>query len=708
MTAGGEIGWFIAIVIAAIVLDWLWVFKFKKWRKSFHSSKLNPKAGRQFSIAHLAAPYSQFIRRNNWIPILLLLVAVCLAYAGQKGLMADHIKEPGIWYLLCAGAVFTVSSLAGEYTSLAPVSNPPESEHLISSPVFRRFFLILAPLVSAANVLLLLARKNGSSYWDIFALWIISVLLFVLPFFPRIHFRRPSLNIKRQWGIILPLVVILLIGFAARFYQLSLIPFVMENDEGIGGVAALNVLDGHITNMFRTSGGNGTLLFFIMALQVKIFGQTQLALRIGTACVGFITLIAIYLLARKMFGQKVALVSTALSAVSHLLIHFSRVSPTSASIDPLLGALSFLLVYSGLSSRRTFQMALAGIVMGLGLYFYVAARVLIFIFIAFLFMLWIFNRQLLRENWHGLLALVAAYLLMAAPILVWLATDPYGFNARTNQLGIFQNGWFAAEISNQNSPVWAILWKQFSDAFLMFNFYSPEWFYQAVIPALGPVTGVAFIFGLLASIIRIRDPRFALLNCWFWVTLILGQVIMIYPSTRVYRTLVLMPAVTILAGVALVRLADGLFRWWPRIRRFAPVVFLTLALIAEAGWNLFNYFGIWNVETRYSDPLSRLAGLIGEFMGNQPPGTMVYVAETPSFQPDQWSSLEYLRKSTPYEEIEKSIADAKSDFKFGQQTVFIFPPERINELSGLMDAFPGGKIVQEYYGGNLYFTAYVK
>ncbi len=46
------------------------------------------------------------------------------------------------------------------------------------------------------------------------------------------------------------------------------------------------------------------------------------------------------------------------------------------------------------------------------------------------------------------------------------------------------------------------------------------------------------------------------------MTLIIGQVLVVDPTTNAYRTLGLIPAVCILAAVALVRLAEMLFERW--------------------------------------------------------------------------------------------------------------------------------------------------
>ncbi len=648
-----------------------------------------------------------FLAQNGWFPGFMVLLAVSLAVFGQIDLIHHTGPEPGIWYLLFGGFVFGLFSFSTRYAIPLPARPEQAGEYLLPTAALRVRLASAAFFIALAN-LFFLQKHTPSPEWDIFANWVVSIVLFLLAFLPRPHFKRPVLNLKKNWQTLLPLGIILLAGFALRFYQLGAIPPIMENDEGRVGMQAVDVLNGTLPYMFRTAGGSGTLLFFMMALPVKLLGQTILAIRLNTAILGLLTLPLIFLLARQMFGRRVALVSTALLAVAHLHFHFSRISPLVGSLDPLLTALTMALVYRGVQSRRAIDWALAGTVMGLGLYFYVGARVQIFILVGFLILLLIFNRRVLRENWRNLLVLAGAYLVIAAPMLLWANIDPGAFNARANQVGIFQNGWLDHEMVSQNISAIVVLAQQLANSFLIFNYHYPAWFYNAQVPGLGPVTGAAFVFGILAAFPRLRDPRFALLSSWFWVTLILGQVLVVDPAANAYRTLGLIPAVCIVAALALVCLTEAVFERWPRISKVVPVVILSLALIFETGWNTWNYFAVWAPQNRYSDYNSRLASLIGEYLGEQPAGTQAYVAATTDFQPSNWYALDYLRKSTPVVDLDRPLADVVTDLKLGAHTVFILPKERQSELAALQAALPDGQVIKKYLGGELYFTAYYK
>jgi 4-amino-4-deoxy-L-arabinose transferase-like glycosyltransferase len=659
-----------------------------------------------------AAAWQSFLAQNTWLPGMIMITSLALASAGQSILMEHFSPEPGIWYLIVAGVIFTLFSFTGPYTPLLQDHQESEVEYLVSSSTLRMRLAIVAFFFALLGISMLNHRSLREPCWDIFAAWISSILLYLLAFAPKIQVKKPTFKLKENWQTSLPLGIILVIGFALRFYQLGIIPGVMENDEGKVGVMAVRVINGTLNNMFQTFEGYGTLHFFLMSLPVRLFGQTIMAVRMNTAILGLLTLPVIFLLARQMFGRKIALVSTALLSVAHLHFHFSRVSPTAGSLDPLLASLSMLFIYRGVKSRRMIDWALAGMIMGMGMYFYVGARVLIFILAGFLILQLILNRQVLKENRNNLLALAGAFLVVALPMLLWSYLNPEAFNARANQVGIFSNGWLEQDMLQKNISALGVLAEQFANAILIFNYHYPIWFYGAQTTALGPVTGIAFVLGILAAVPRLREPRYALLCAWFGVTLLIGQVLVVDPTTSAYRTLGLIPAVCILAAVALVRMADYVQTYLESespIFKNAAAIILCLVLLFECSWNARYYFGVWANEYRYTDANSTLASLIGEYLGEQPPGTQAYMASTADFRTEGWYSINYLSRSTPIADISKPLADVIATIKPGSQhTLFIIPRQRESELSVVQAAMPGGQIIKKYVGSELYFIAYTK
>jgi 4-amino-4-deoxy-L-arabinose transferase-like glycosyltransferase len=643
---------------------------------------------------------------NPQVGLILLVSAIALALFGVYGLIYKEILSPYIWSLLAGAVLFFFYSMVYGFTMPFKALDKLEPDNLIPSVKIQQWMLFFAIIISLISVFLLDNHAGDQPFWDIFSLWVISLLLCVLAYLPKIHFHQPRLAIKSTLKSSFPIIIVLAVGIILRFYQLGSVPYIMENDEGMVGIKAVSVLTGELKSMFETFGGYGTLHFFIMAIPVKLFGQTLFSIRLMTAIYGVISLFMIYLLAEKMFDRRVALVSTALLAVSHLHIQFSRVSPSASSLDPMLTTLALLLIFKGFQTRRSFDWACSGLVIGLGLYFYVGARVMFFIVAGFLILSVVFQRKSLWDNRKNIGVLVLVLLITAAPMILWAINHPDVFNARVNQVGIFQNGWVEANIAKTGDSIPKILLLQLRDSFLMFFYSHPEWFYQALVPALGPITAIAFAFGLLVCMTKVRESRYSLIFSWFWVTLITGQVLQVDPQPAAYRTLGIMPAVCMIAAIALVRIADGIFAQWPKIQKFAPVTLITMILILEGGWNVWNYFGVWGQEYAYGDSISRMQSLIGEYVGKQPEGTQVYIASSSSYWVAGSQTFDYQRKSTPFGEVDLPMADLIPYLHLNHKAVFIIPPDRGTEISVLKQAFPKGRMVPKYLGSSLYFTAF--
>src|SRR5512146_550312 len=110
----------ILMIIAAVFLDWLWYRYLKNREKKARLKASLPAADQESGkrkIVVLDWLYSY--RRHPWIAVPLILIAAFLAYLAQKGLLGDHVKEPGIWYLLVSGVLFALASLVVDFPSPA-------------------------------------------------------------------------------------------------------------------------------------------------------------------------------------------------------------------------------------------------------------------------------------------------------------------------------------------------------------------------------------------------------------------------------------------------------------------------------------------------------------------------------------------------------------------------------------------------------------
>lgn len=647
-----------------------------------------------------------WLKGNTW----LIGAGICLlAFVGQQQLVREQLRNPLAGYTLLAWG--TVAFLLAA-RSRTPVDDELEragrksstgSTFMIHRYSVRAALIVLGLGVCLANVWWIDTRQEGESYWAVLPLWSMSLMLCLAALVPVI--RRTSSSGRTRWMFLLLVSAISLFAFAVRFHKLGLVPVVMSGDEADVGQQVIAVLEGRLTNMLRTYRSYGTLEFFVLAVPVWLLGPTKFALRYLSAVGGWLAIPALAVMARRLFGVKVALVSAALLAVSHLAIQFSRVSVAASTFDPLLTSLSLYLVYRSLQTRSLFTWGLAGLTLGLSFYVYAGARIVVLVAAAFLALLVVVDRPLLRGNGRGLIAMVLGGVLGLAPMLPFILRDPQGFNHRLNQVSIFQSGYLWRAAAYRGVTTWQILGEQFRDAWLNFNYYDVGSFYEASVPMLGLLTGALFVMGFAYTIAHWRDKRFLLLHLWFWIPLLVGQVMMIYPRGAAYRTLSLLPPVCIMAGIALVKLADLVV---PRLARREAWITAAIvaALVWEGGWNTHYYFGVWAPRSRFSDFSTEAASLMADYMHELGPNYQTYVLATSNFRAGTWAVMDYIAKGQRYVDIDDALPAALPTVPPGQRMAFIFAPERAAELLVVESAFPGGQAMEHYLGGTLYFVTY--
>src|SRR5262245_61195724 len=103
--------------------------------------------------------------------------------------------------------------------------------------------------------------------------------------------------------VILLLALILALGTFLRFHKLASIPGGLWRDEAYNGTDGLEALRTHDFKIYYPdNNGREGLFINIQALSIAAFGATPWALRIISATIGVLAILAVYLCAREMFS----------------------------------------------------------------------------------------------------------------------------------------------------------------------------------------------------------------------------------------------------------------------------------------------------------------------------------------------------------------------------------------------------------------------
>lgn len=397
----------------------------------------------------------------------------------------------------------------------------------------------------------------------------------------------------------LALVALLtLIAIFLRVFRLDAMPPGIFIDQTNGALDALAILEGRQASPFGTSWYEiPTLYVYFMLGMFKLLGTTWLALVLASVVPAVLTVLAVYPLARNLFGVPAALAATAFMAFNRWHINMSRWGWIEVA-TPLFQVVSVYFLVRAAKTRRLLDFALAGLFLGLGMYMYLAIRMAVGAVALYVLYRLLVQRGFWRA-WVGLGLMALLYLMTFSPLAMHYLRNPFTFLNRSQQVTI------ANDIKQAGSyqPLWENL-RRHAEMFTVRGDTNPRHNLPGA-PMVDPVTGALLLIGCGYGLWRLRDHRYGLLLIWIVVTLAGGVLSSLGEGPQAFRTIGVTPAVAILAGDMLVRAwvtlrrsltprsaaapspspgPDGLFLpWnaWAAVTLAAPLILLALAAYAN-------------------------------------------------------------------------------------------------------------------------------
>jgi 4-amino-4-deoxy-L-arabinose transferase-like glycosyltransferase len=557
--------------------------------------------------------------------------------------------------------------------------------------------------VAAALLSVSFQRLARTNYLPVVLLWVGAWVAYALAFAPAAE--RPDWRgwWRRYRREALWLALVVLLGAVLRFYLLGSLPRVINGDEGLLGQAALNTRQAVLANPFVLVGNFGGFYLQGMNLAMDFLGQTPFALRLLPAVGGTLAIVSVYLLARWLFGARVALTAALLLALSHAHIHFSRTVAVGYIQGTLLIPLELYLFQSGLEKRSALRMALGGLVLGVHFGIYLSAQIIVAFLIVYLLVAAAVCRPLIQRAARLVPVFWGGVLVAALPEAVHAWLHPEQFLERLNADGTFQSGWLASEMAESGRSVAVVLVDRISHAFLSLNYYPAIDFYGARTPLLDVITGVLFLAGLVIALWRTRDAHYLLLNGFFWSATVAVGIFAIPPSADSYRMLIALPAALTLAGVGYEQLL-GAFGLAGSGRSPARVG-LSLALVAAVALlNLRAYFVDFVLQCQYGgDPQTRFASYLGNFLRQVDREAEVYLLSDDVVQYGTHPSVDFLSRKLPVTNVPESVNTLRPE----PNSVIIATAARADELRAWARANPGGQLERQYDCEQLMLVAYV-
>jgi|FLYN01.1.fsa_nt_gi 4-amino-4-deoxy-L-arabinose transferase-like glycosyltransferase len=357
--------------------------------------------------------------------------------------------------------------------------------------------------------------------------------------------RLPAIN----WGIVLPVLAITLLGLAVRFWQLHYTTRFFIDEwffaNNIRYLWSWRYIP--LTAPFDGVAAEPFLFQYWQSITVELFGRNFVGLRGASAIIGTLTIPAVYLLGRTLFDRKTALLGALLLATFPPHLHFSRIGLSEIAMA-FFGAASFAFLARGVIANRRFDYALGGALLGMTHYFHEGGKYL-FTPVAALWLagVWLICRPSISLR-NALYAALACAL-VALPIYTSLLAGQKSLAARMVDNGaglngaywqqLFDSGDFREHLIQHVAPPF-LIYVQRPDNTL---------FYAGGTPLMLAFVAPAFMLGLFYALRRWYRPGPMLLLLWVVATS-LGNTLLV-DSSNAARFVVAFPALMLLAAAGI-------------------------------------------------------------------------------------------------------------------------------------------------------------
>jgi hypothetical protein len=435
-------------------------------------------------------------------------------------------------------------------------------------------------------------------------------------------------------------LALLLLAFGLRTAALARVPPGLHNDEVVELQLTESVAGGRLEIFYPEETGHEALYYYLSAPFSRLFGLSPYTMRVLSAFVSMIGMCVIWAFTRRLLGPVVAMTALAGFAISFWTVAFGRIISRVMVEVPLaaLAAYCFWRARSARGRRAPLYWALSGLWLGLAINAYTAARVLPAILVAFALLTLLVDRREWRR-WVGGTALsLGVMVIVVAPLFLYLVRNP-----GIDQLSFYDIDRPLTELQKGNlEPVLETSLKTLG----MFAVTGDPLPYYNIPgrPLFEPVGAALFLVGLLISLRRWRQPRYAFLLIWFAATLLPGM--LSQPAPNSPRILAVQVVAFAFPGIAVA----ALLHRWPARLVYAG---LALLLMGNLVWNVRGYFVVWpsmeTVRFWHQTGLQRVADRLQDDPDTSPVAICVpdhLIDEREPWWKPAWQHMRYLLPRT--------------------------------------------------------------
>jgi 4-amino-4-deoxy-L-arabinose transferase-like glycosyltransferase len=479
---------------------------------------------------------------------------------------------------------------------------------------------------------------------------------------------------------------LLLLGVSAGMlgWNLTSMPPEVHGDEAEVGNDAIRLLEQEQLDLFQVDWFKLPVFHAVpTAIGLKIFGADLLGLRATSAVLGTLSVLLLFVAARRLWGFEVALLSSLILISARFFIHLSRAGYH--YIDTPF--LSLLVVCLFVRCWRDLSLSAAvwcGIAIGLGVQTYYASR-LVPILLALTVVLWLLgsDRQLWRRRTVAFNVIVLSAVATASPIIGYFWRRGNDLWMRVQETSIFSADAFEHAAHGYGTRDLAtILGIQLQRALTLFNATgdtSLQYGYRE--PLFDPISAALFVLGIAAFCARPLRRANQLVVIWILLPVVIGAALTIdtpfFP--RVSGTV---PFAALAVGLALHHFLEGIRGAIPgRVGRRIAALCGGAFISAIFASNIYTYFFEYAPRHRHSPAVE-----ISRWIREHGAGKVTYmVGGAPRFSIKHGaiSFLTHGHATLDIRDLDQHLGTAKLD---PQRSLFIVMPWGEDQIPRLEEA----------------------
>ena len=501
-------------------------------------------------------------------------------------------------------------------------------------------------------------------------------------------------------SVIVWVMIFVACGFALRAFDLEHIPVNLSGDEGSSGLNAVYFVNGEVNNLFGIGWhGFPALYFYLQSLPIPFLGQTATAIRISSAFAGALTVGALYLLGRAMFGHRAGVLAAILLAALHYHLHFSRIALNNVW-DGLTYVVTLGALWYGWHTERRSAYLLAGLGLGFAQYFYPSARSLLGLVPLWLILVGLLDQARFKRALPSLALMALIAVIVVLPLAWFYVVHPDEFwGAITAQSALPA---LTAEAGQTGAPVVLLMLQKIGLGLLAFAASPLQFWYRPETPILRTFPALFFVIGLVTLVIRWRDTRTAMLGLWLLAFGVIGGMSESTPAAQ--RYVASAPVCALLAGYGLSLAVDFLPKIWPRLAALAGRLAIIVALLMAADDARF-YFLDYTPQSYFGGRYDfegeggAVARLLADDLRRQSNEWQVLFFGAPRMGYYSIPSLQYLAPGKVGLDMNYPWGSPENPQPSSDHLISVFLWDHTDDLAAAQASYPGGLLIPAY--GNL-------